>query len=340
MSEESPTCVIIGPTQSGKTSLLGALQFATAQVADQPGMFLRILPISEHMADLIEFSNSPENVGKLPGTASVRRYEFVYEVTHKSWDRMFQKVSRTRFSMIDSPGGALLGDRKGWSKEDEMQEARAELMSELRRAKYIMLCADSTDTDSTAQFIRFLPRVLSETGQERLPCEKLVICLTKADKYVVEHESVTTLDEFAYEDPLKQVDRVIGREAMATLKMYLNRDVEIRAGWASVYGFDPETRRPNYDKLSDGLLADASAVVERREVLERWRPYQIVDPFIFLTAGLSLNLRKILAPGARLQGVPQPAIFGRLGDQTRGLGSPFRKLGQLIKAFYDYIKFS
>jgi GTPase SAR1 family protein len=162
MSEASPTCVIIGPTSSGKTSLLGALQFATAKVADQEDLALRILPASSDMVDLIEFSNSPENVGQLQGTLGIKRYVFDYEVRYKNRSRMFQEVFRTRFSMIDSPGGALLGDRKGWIENDQMNVARAELVSELKTAKYIMLCVDSTDSSSTAQFTQFLPGVLSE----------------------------------------------------------------------------------------------------------------------------------------------------------------------------------
>jgi hypothetical protein len=341
MSEESPGCVIIGPTESGKTSLLGSLQFATAQVADQREISLRILPVSDEMVKLIEFSNSPKEVGQLPGTQGVRRYVFDYEVTHKSPHRMFKKVSRTRFSMIDSPGGALLGDENTWQpgvEPEEMRKARKDIISELGSAKYIMLCADSTDEARTSQFIRFLPRVLSETGQQRLPCEKLVVCLTKADKYVVDHPGMTTLDEFAYEDPLKRMQRVVGREALNTLKFYLNEEVEIRAGWASTYGFDPETGRPNYDRDTKGLLIDSSTGATEADILERWRPYQVVDPFIFLTAGLPMGLKKIPALGAHLEGIRQPEVFGRLGQRSRGLWSLFRKTGRLIKAFYDYIK--
>ena len=340
MSETSPTCVIIGPTKSGKTSLLGILQLATAKVAEQPARSLRILPASRDMVELIEFSNALENLGQLPGTLGIKRYVFDYEVTHKNRDRMFKQNVRTRFSMIDSPGGALLGDRKTWTNPEGMEEARAELVSDLKTAKYIMLCADSTDDASAAQFIQFLPGALSETGQERLPCEKLVICLTKADKYVVEHQSMTTRDEFAYEDPIKQVNRVIGRETIATLKMYLNDDVEIRAGWASVYGFDPETGRPNYDRETGGLLIDASTGASYAEILERWQPYRIEEPFIFLTAGLPTNLKKILPLGAHIPGIPRSGIFGNSSSRSYGPGSFFRKMWLLMKAFYDYIKFS
>jgi hypothetical protein len=296
-------------------------------------------PSSPDMVDLIEFSNSPENLGQLPSTLDVRRYVFDYEVTHQNRDRVFQKNFHTRFSMIDSPGEALLGDRKDWTNPVEMEKARVELLSELKTANFIVLCADSTDSASIIQFIRFLPRALSETGLRRLPCEKLVICLTKADKYVVEHPNLTTLDQFIYEDPKQCVDRVIGTEALSMLRWYLREDAEIRAGWASVYGFDPETGRANYDGVTEGLLIDASTGATPATILQRWQPFRIVESFVFLTAGISMNLKEIPPLGAHLAGIRQPRIFDNLSSRSRGVGSFFRKMQLLMKAFYDYIKF-
>jgi hypothetical protein len=338
MSEASPTCVIIGPTQSGKTSLLGILQLATAKAAEQQGLALRMLPSSSDMVDLIEFSNSPENLGRLQSTLGVKRYVFDYEVTHQNRDRVFQKDFNARFSMIDAPGEALLGDTTAWT-DPVMKKARAELVSELKTTNFIVLCADSTDSTSIIQFIRFLPRVLSETDLKRLPCEKLVICLTKADKYVDEHPNITTLDEFAYEDPKECADRVIGTDALNMLRWYLSEDAEIRVGWASVYGFDPETGRPNYEKDTGRLHVDVSTGATPAETLQRWQPYRIVEPFIFLTAGLAMNLKTIPPLGAHLKGIRRPKIFGSSSSRSRGSGSFSRKTWRLLEAFYSYIKF-
>jgi hypothetical protein len=49
--------------------------------------------------------------------------------------------------------------------------------------------------------------------------------------------------------------------------MYLNDNVEIRAGWASVYGLDPETGRPNYDGNTEGLLIELISKYAKRSQL-------------------------------------------------------------------------
>ena len=161
--------------QIGKTSLLGILQFATAQQADQPKRALRILPQSPDMAELIERSNEvvdDEHSVGLTATQEIKRYVFDYEVTDNPRDRFFRRTMRTRFSMLDMPGGAVLGAENDWAEAGLdtaiMIEARKEAVEQLRSADYIMLCADSTDEKRTMQFIRHLPRVLMETGVNRL----------------------------------------------------------------------------------------------------------------------------------------------------------------------------
>src|ERR1043166_3097520 len=275
----SSNCVIIGPAGSGKTSLLGVLQFATAQHAEQGDKAFRILPASADMGELIALSNASVRKGKLPiaATTGVKRYDFDYEVVHNAGGGMFRQVSRTRFRMIDTPGGALLGDRQSWAEKnldvEEMAKARSEAIDQLRTANYIMLCADSTDEEATAEFIQYLPSALMEVGTSPLTCRRMVICLTKADKYVVDTKgAISTNEEFQYEDPAARAKRVIGRAGLNTLKFYLRDDVDIRAGWASVYGFEAKSGLPNYDPETDGLLIDATIEATAADILDRWHP--------------------------------------------------------------------
>lgn len=339
-------CFIIGPTESGKTSLLGILQFATAQQADQPKRALRILPASPDMAELIELSTEViDNVtfAGLPGTQEIKRYAFDYEVTDNPRDGLFRRERRTRFSMIDMPGAAVLGSEEDWAAAGldtgVMREARKEAVEQLRSANYIMLCADSTDEARTSQFIRHLPRILMETGVKRLACEKLVVCLTKADKFVVEHPAITTREEFEHEDPVKRARRVISDAGLNTLKMYLREEnIRIMAGWASVYGFEPETGRPNYSADDRRILIDAEMNATAADILERWQPYQVIDPFIYLTAGDPMGLKNVPPLGSGVSGLQPlklPASINPIAERVRSwLGLVWR----WIYALYRYVK--
>jgi GTPase SAR1 family protein len=345
MADPSPkNCVIIGPSGSGKTCLLGVLQLATGQLADQSDKALRILPVSADMGELIALSNAAVKDGGLSiaPTPGVKHYVFDYEVTHNTPGNIFRQVSQTRFSLIDTPGGALLGERTSWAEKgfvvERMEEARAEAIRQLKTADQIMLCADSTDELAAADFVRYLPTALMETGTGRLACEKLVICLTKADKYVIETDGIATRDEFLYEDPVSRAVRVISRAGLNTLRMYLRDDVEIRAGWASVYGFEPKGGLPNYDPERDGLLIDPTTEATPAEILERWQPYQVINPFVFLTTGEPMGLKKIPPLGSAVQGLPQPEFLSRLQTPLGRFQIWLKRLWDWFRALVNYLK--
>jgi GTPase SAR1 family protein len=351
MAELPPkNCVIIGPSQSGKTSLLGVLQFATAQQAEQPDRALSIFPVSPDMGELIALSNAAAQQGRLPITAtqSVKRYVFDYEITHNKHRGTFRQVSRTRFSMIDTPGGAVLGERSRWAEAglvvDEMEAARAEVVQQLRTANYIILCADSTDDAAAVDFVQYLPTALMETGTGKLPCEKLVICLTKADMYSVEEpglgrrDNVIYRDQFSYEDPVARALRVISRAGLNTLRMYLNENTEIRVGWASVYGFDPKDGRPNYNPESNGLLIDSTLGAKPADILERWQPYQVIDPFVFLTMGDTMDLKRMPTLVSGVAGVHPPPIFQRFEPSVGRFRLAMERLRAWFRVLVEFVR--
>ena len=134
-----------------------------------------------------------------------------------------------------------------------------------------------------------------------------MICLTKADRFVVLHPAIATREEFEHEDPVTRARRVISDAGLNTLKMYLREEnIDIRAGWASVYGFEPETGRPNYSADNEGLLINAGMGATAADVLERWQPYQVIDPFVFLTTGELMSLKEIAPLGSRVPGLHRP----------------------------------
>jgi GTPase SAR1 family protein len=336
--------MIIGPSGSGKTSLIGVLQFATGRLARQPNKRLRMLPASADMNELIGLSNAAVEHGRLPipSTRQIKRYIFDYTVSQSDSGNMFRQTDSTRFSMIDTSGGAILGDAQTWAEAgfdvEEMKKARAEAIAQLKSASYIILCADATDNKAAAYFVRHLPNLLAETGTERLACEKLVICLTKADRYVANHDRITTQEQFRYEDPIERAVHVISDVSLNILAMYLREDVEIRAGWASVYGFDPKTGLPNYDPDNDCLLINTSIDAEPADILERWHPYQLIDPFVFLTTGDTMGLKKMPTLEEGLPGVPRPEIVKTIQLPFEGMQKRLSTFWRWCVALFRYLK--
>lgn len=330
-------CVIIGPSGSGKTTLLGTLQFATSQ-ARQPDMALRMLPVSPDISALIGRSNAAVLKGEYPSTATqkVNRYVFDYEIIHNRVGGTFRKTSRTRFSMTDTPGAALLGDRTKLAEHPEMKEARAEAVEELSVADYIIICADSTDEELATDFIQYLPEALAETRADRLACSRLVICLTKADRYAARHPGIRTLDQFRYEDPIACALRIISTESLRLLNSYLLDNVEIRVGWASAAGFDPHTGLPNYNADREGVLVDPAGGTAA--IRERWRPYRIIDPFVFLTMGDAMGLKRMASPESNVPGVPRPEFFNRFTRSSDRLESAWQRIKRWFRILVEFVR--
>jgi hypothetical protein len=219
-----------------------------------------------------------------------------------------------------------------------MEKARAEAIIQLKTANHIMLCADCTDFHAAADFVQYLPTALMETGADRLACDKLVICLTKADKYVVDHPGIATRDEFHFEDPLQRAIQVISRVGINTLRFYLPDSAHIRAGWASVYGFEPKSGLPNYDPDNESLLIDASIEATPADILDRWRPYQIIDPFVFLTMGDAMGLKVIPPLGSSVPGMQQPELVTRLLTPMERVRTFFKPAWHWVRIVYNYLR--
>jgi GTPase SAR1 family protein len=324
-------CVLLGAVASGKTSLIGVFQFATTQLPKQPHRTLRIFPASLDTGELITLTNSVVQRGRLPlpATATVNRYDFECEVTHDALGGIARQVSRTRLSIVDTPGGTVLGNRQIYGESglnlEVMKEARAEALHQLKTADHIILCVDSTDEDAAAELLKHLPLALMETGTTQLACEKLVICLTKADKYVMNHPGIRTRDELLYEDPAARALHIISRPILNTLRYYLREDVDIRVGWTSIYGFEPEHGLPNYDPENDSLRIDATTDMKHADILERWHPYMVADPFLFFATGDPMGLKTIPVLGAAVPLSPRLETLNQFESALRRIRSAYER---------------
>ena len=141
-----------------------------------------------------------------------------------------------------------------------------------------------------------------------------------------------------FEDPIECANHVISTVGLNTLKFYLRDDVEIRVGWASVYGFEPDQGLPNYDPDTDGLLVDVSTGAKPAEILERWRPYQVINPFVFLTIGDSAGLKAMPPLGSGVIGVQRPEFIKQMEPRVSRLRSSLRPIRNWFHMLVEFVR--
>ena len=66
----------------------------------------------------------------------------------------------------------------------------------------------------------------------------------------------------------------------------------VHCGWTSVYGFVPGEGSANYDEQRETLL-----VYDQADPLfwQKWVPFRVLDPFIYLATGEPMSLQPIPA---------------------------------------------
>ena len=208
---------------------------------------------------------------------------------------------RSQVEMPDGPGEALFGDV---IESSDRQAMRNQLLDHLRSATGVILCvppppkavngapADSEADSAARAFFRFFHRLLSAISNtdQPLPWRYLAITFTKADQIFyargnealanVKHNSTaTSLRAWLAECSLNQT--LINQIRIAT-----DNQVRIAAGWSSIYGFTEEGTA-NFDPETNGLLISPPAY-RPADVEANWRPFQVLDPFLFAAAGYTM----------------------------------------------------
>src|SRR5207249_3956324 len=90
----------------------------------------------------------------------------------------------TRFRLLDGPGGVEVGPHGGRDDRDENQRKLRHAVLECgRRSQGLLLCVDSSDENRAEDFFKYLADLFRDIGRAPLPFRRVVVLLTKADKY-------------------------------------------------------------------------------------------------------------------------------------------------------------
>ena len=301
MSEQ--TTLILGPSNVGKTALIASF-FYSAGVFAQQGLSVQIQAENDTTRMVQQNTLSFVRTGRLPfqGTYSIMEYDFLFSLMkeNEGLSRFWGKtaVYKNRFRFFDSPGGAIFtvdGEDIDYAVQGEH---RKKLISELQGAQGLILCVDASEQNQkenahhmSGQLYVSLNDIFSLTPKEYrkgalpvLGIKKIYICINKCDLWAVQEgfqgdaqEQVEDLDalSFAY--------KLLGKGFFNTLATFFAPDTQVAFGFSSSFGF--LEGGPNA-MLMEGVGMGKEI---RREHLEAWSPYQVLDPFVFLTTGKPLS---------------------------------------------------
>lgn len=274
--------IIIGPGNSGKTSLMSVLRVAAErELSDSSGLEIRA--ISQETRTLFGTAQRTVIESRLPIATTKRMTQYRFEMSFPSNSKWFRNRKTVEIRAMDGPGKVFFREEGGELYDyDELRKSRKTLIEGIRNAAGMILCLDATDEAATSAIINNLSQLIRAIGQPVLPVRRLVVCMTKVDKLFKDerrdaHEALRRTDPMDWADKLLTIP---GRQLLRT--SCANADIAF--GWASVYGF-LESGEPNYDGVKQCLRyrhADQQGMVN---VSKCWRPFRVLDPFRYLVTG-------------------------------------------------------
>ena len=306
-SSQKNQVVIVGPSKSGKTTYLAALQVAAHQRMGNrtnEGGERWVCNVCDMNTNMRRISNQSRQIvldGEcvIPATDETHEYEFQVELSRGRPGRRglfgLNAIRQgPRFCAIDGPGGSIFGTATTTLSlpVDQLDKYRKTLVEKARGAQGLLLCVDSTDEDACGDYFLDLPDFLEDIGRP-LPFQRIVILLTKAEKMVLhERDAMMTL----FEKSAGKHARHLLVNAIETLKSYLRGRSSIACGWCSTFGFVPGEGTPNYDPKNDSgndRLLTVREGMTTRDKIASWEPFRLLDPVVYLATGDQTSLEII-----------------------------------------------
>lgn len=279
--------LVIGSSKAGKTALLSTLYHASVNPCIVGDRRFKVAGSNPAMVSLISTAQQTIRNGRHPAdsTNNVKEYEFTLEIKDRKFG-LFGTSESSTFRVWDGPGGVLFPLPEEISANFDYAahtRFREILIEALKRADGFMLCLDTTDQQPALAMFEHLPGIMMETGLANLPCKRVCICLTKSDALFAKYGRDARRQVEAASPRMFANQTLLPIAARGTLRGFCASSTRIGFGWSSVYGFLP-SGEPNYDRENDGLrFRDVTR--DTVEVVNNWRPFRVLDPFVFLANG-------------------------------------------------------
>lgn len=298
--------VILGPSGAGKTALIACLHLS-GTTDDQSSLDkgFSVVPDPGITNDLFRRARQSVKEGRFPINASteINRYGFTIKISRVNSSGGFPMIRllggparEYRFEMLDGPGGAIFPNHQDEIFDDKigMDRFRQQQIDSLRGARGVILCIDPTAQHTSEAFFIDLPYFLAELNLKRLPIERIVFALTKADKYFYQSGS-DAFDLARANNPVEIGQKLVTRHALNALRSSLPSAL-FGFCWTSIYGFTKDGRanyNPEVDSLGSTITANGERVNASDRLIDSWNPFQIIDPFLFICNGNTENVKTL-----------------------------------------------
>ncbi|MGC3970378.1 MAG: GTPase domain-containing protein [Pirellulales bacterium] len=306
---------ITGPTRTGKTCWLGSLQVALPHfMHDSPyDLECELRDLSEDNTYYRLYEKACEivtgAVGEdvtLPPTEALLEYTLQFLVRKPPLDPLLQmitsvtnlftpgKTGSARIAVLDPPGGVMLNG----SEDERWMDFETQFYDFAKRARGMLFCIDVDRRETASEYFKRLPRFLSKlAGAGHLHFDRIVFLLTKAD-LAFESEGRGNLTRLERTNPVYFLKELLGPSLFNFLNYVDPSRTELACGWSSAYGFIPNDGSSNYDPGSNRLRTCHDGLTNS-ELIDRWRPYRVLEPLIYLTTGDSCSLTTFTRDSAR-----------------------------------------
>jgi hypothetical protein len=341
-TDTGQSCIMLGPSASGKTTLLTAIKRACDLPSDD-GLNLEFIP---EKATAVKIKQAIDKIiNRQQGhdaTLEVGNYPFEVHVNAKALNFWSPPLEADLHVVMSDGGGEFLLPIE--DKNDATHiKYRKELIDAALNATSMILCVDITKPGSTllekelaisfaemarpivfsspvhwtTQLWSKLQRRPVPPGRSRrkrcLNVDRFLLLLTQVDKlcYQLPSSIERTIRFAEMIDPVEQARDLLGVPVLRTIQSMLKPGARFAVGVISAMGFHPITGDPFADIDGTPLnLASESG----EDILRRWTPYGIRDAIYFLATGESRGTVKELTPGYLVTG-PEPLEFSYTTSQ-------------------------
>jgi hypothetical protein len=342
-STDRHTCVMIGPADSGKTTLLAAIKRACEQEAeDDMNLGFVAEPETARLISLALGRMARRETGRR-STNEVQNYPFEINLTAKA-PNFWSPPIRVKLSvtMNDSPGGAVFPTED----RTDLSDKRNSVIAQAKTATSMILCVDIT-RPSVLTLQQQLPLAFAEIVEKHpvstpihfkemlwnklrgrfggstqdghaffeplcLNVDRFLLMLTQVDKlcYQLPHSIKQTVRIAEIIDPVEQARSLFGPELLKMIRNVLKPDADFAVSVTSAFGFHPLTGNSfaDFDGRASPLSTDSG-----EDILRRWTPYGIRNAIYFLATGRARGTVKRLLPGDFKPG-PEPIDFTYSND--------------------------
>lgn len=305
------SCVIVGPAQSGKTTLLLAMQQACLQAGQNrrnqhgenpyeqqagDGYKLDFVPESESTAALVSLAGEFLFRGKtVQASRELTDYSFRIFLNHL--EKPGPEVSR-QITVTDGPGGYLFPGEGGW--RNAKSPAWKDLLDRAQSAQNLVLCVDGSNPGVDTLYHGLPDLILHLKGESpRLRYSRVLLLTTKIDKVIGNFQTASQEKCIGYSwpypqsdslwngvriarmlDPIAQVRQLLGK-VIEILQGSLASDASLAVGLCSALGFDRETGAAFVSTLQNEGNSNDTMALRLRD----WEPFGVREAILFLLVG-------------------------------------------------------